>query len=322
MFTVTMILLLPFYFITSKPAFVIVEPDISLLASISLLPFSAFKRTKLVMDVRSTPVDIVGVRGYFQKLCFDVSVHIAKRFFNGITTITSFMKEEISKEFSINPDLIGVWSSGVSTKVFDPRHNVSNSLELKESLGLSGKFVVLYHGALSPNRGLQETIEAVNRLKVDYPNIVFLLLGRGSAVYELENLVRLKGLRENVVIHGSVDYAEVPAYIAMSDVGIVPLPDHPYWNFQSPLKLLEYLAMEKVVILTDIPAHRSVIRESECGIYISSAKAVEIAKSILYAYNNRGQLENWGKLGRKIIEERFTWDKIAEMLEGYLVVSN
>jgi hypothetical protein len=40
--------------------------------------------------------------------------------------------------------------------------------------------------------------------------------------------------------------------------------------------------MEKAVILTDIPAHRAVIGEAKCGVYISSVNPMEIAKAIEY----------------------------------------
>ena len=66
-----------------------------------------------------------------------------------------------------------------------------------------------------------------------------------------------------------VDYEDVPKYISMSDVAIIPLPDMHYWRSQSPLKLLEYLAMTKTVIISDIPAHRAVIGDA-CGIYSPS----------------------------------------------------
>jgi glycosyltransferase involved in cell wall biosynthesis len=136
---------------------------------------------------------------------------------------------------------------------------------------------------------------------------------------KLKRLIRDEGLQDSVVIHDAVDQSEVPMFIDMCNVGISPLPDHPYWRYQSPLKLLEYLAMEKVVIVTDIPAHRRVIGKAKCGIYASSAEPMEIARAIEHAYLNEGNLEEWGKIGRKIVREDYTWEKVARDLEGYLL---
>jgi glycosyltransferase involved in cell wall biosynthesis len=156
-------------------------------------------------------------------------------------------------------------------------------------------------------------------LSPDYSDVVLFLLGTGPTATKLKLLVQKEGLQGQVVIHDRVNYTEVPKFIEMSDVCIVPLPDHPYWRFQSPLKLLEYLAMEKVAIVTDIPAHRLVIDEEKGGIYTSSIAPIEIAKSIVYAYDNREKLVEWGKTGRTIVNERFGWGKVAEDLENYLL---
>jgi glycosyltransferase involved in cell wall biosynthesis len=166
---------------------------------------------------------------------------------------------------------------------------------------------------------LIETIEAMSIVKKSNSNVIFLLLGTGPSDKKLKDLIQERKLQDNVIIHDPVKPIEVPKYVAMCDVGIVPLPNHPYWRSQSPLKLLEYLAMRKVVLLTCISAHRLVIGKELCGIFIPLATPVEIAKSIMYAFDNRGKLEEWGKCGRKIVEEDYTWEKIASNFESYLL---
>jgi glycosyltransferase involved in cell wall biosynthesis len=318
-FALTLFFFLPFYIVVSKPDIIITEPDISILGFTSALPFSKLKKVKLVLDVRSTPVETLGFRGWLRTLCFTLSVLIAKKFFDGITTITPLMKGEICEKFNINPKFVGVWSSGVSPELFNSKSYVSEGEELKTKLGLSKKFIVFYHGTFSASRGLTETIEAIHMMKHVYPEIIFFLLGNGPIANNLKDLIRTKGLKNSVVIHSPVEYVDVPKYIAMSDVCIVPLPNHPYWRFQCPLKLLEYLAMKKVVILTDIPAHRLIIGNESCGIYITSTNPAEIARSIMYVYQNKEKLGEWGAIGRTIIERKYTWEKVAKDLEDYLL---
>jgi len=318
-FALTLFFFLPFYIIVSKPDIIITEPDISILGFTLAFPFSKSKRIKLILDVRSTPVETLGFRGRLRALCFTASVLIARKFFNGMTIITPLMKEEVCKKFNIDPKFVGVWSSGVSATLFNPNSYVSEGEELRRKLGLSKKFIIFYHGAFSANRGLTETIKAMCMVKRTYSDVIFFLLGTGPIANSLKDLIQMKGLQDNVVIHSSVEYADVPKYIAMSDVGIVPLPNHPYWRFQCPLKLLEYLAMNKVVIVTDIPAHRLIIGNENCGIYIASTTPAEIARSIMYAYRNKEKLGEWGAIGRTIIDRKYTWEKVARDLENYLL---
>lgn len=319
MFAIVLFFFLPIFIIISKPDRVILGPDVSILSSLPGLLVSRFNKVKFVLDIRSIPVETVGFRGFLHKFWFSVSVLIAKRSFAGITIITPLMKNEICNGFDVDPDKTGVWTSGVSDSLFNPEKLTAKKLELKRKLGLTGKFVVFYHGIFTATRGLTETIEAIKILRHKYPSIVFFLLGTGPMVSMLRALIRKMNLQENVIIHNPVDQSEIPKFIGISDICIVPLPDHPYWRFQSPLKLLEYLAMEKVVILTDIPAHRAVVGEAKCGLYISSAKPMEIAKAIEYVYFNKEKLKEWGKIGREIVKENFTWKKVARDLENYLL---
>jgi len=317
-YTLLIFFFLPFYMIINMPNYIIFEPDVSIFGMFSVFPFRVTKHIKLILDIRSTPVEVSGFRGYLKKLSFTFSVLIAKRFFDGVTIITSHMKKEICKKYGIDPEFIGVWTSGVSTEVFNPRKYIADGKKIRKNLGLSHKFIIFYHGAFSPNRGLIETIEAIDIVRQKHSDVVLFLLGSGSIVKSLKSLVETKTLQNNVIIHPPIKNADVPKYIAMSDIGLVPLPNHPYWNFQCPLNLLEYLAMEKPVIITDIPANRSVVGDNRCGIYIRSIRPIEIANAIEYAYNNKGKLAEWGKLGRKIVSNKYTWDKVAEKFEEYL----
>ena len=317
--SILLFFLFPIYIIAFQPDFIIGEPDVSILSFIPTIILSRLKKIKLILDIRSVPVETVGFLGSMMHLWFTVSIMLARKYFDGITIITSLMRTEICSRFQINPKKVGVWTSGVSTRLFNPSKYISARSEFKRKLGLTGKFVVLYHGIFSATRGLTQTIEAIRILKRTYPNTALLLLGRGPTIPKLRCLIRKENLQNNVIIHNPVDQAEVPKFISMCDVGIVPLPNNPYWRHQSPLKLLEYLAMEKVVIVTDIPAHRVIIGENKCGIYVSSAQPLEIAKAIEYAYGNAGDLKKWGKTGRKIIEERYTWEKVALDLEDYML---
>jgi len=224
------------------------------------------------------------------------------------------MKKEICSKYNISLDRVGVWTTGVSTEVF--RSDIHVETKMKKKYHLEDSFIVLYHGAMHRNRGIIETIKAMELLRDEYPNIILFLLG--GSLFSLKNFVQKRNLQNMVIFHDSVSYSEVPKYINMCNVGIVPLPNLSIWRHQRPLKLIECLAMNKVVLATDIPANRDVLGKSKCGIYISSTEPKEIAKAILYAYTNRRMLRKWGSYGRRIVERKYSWKKAAENLEVYI----
>ena len=321
LYGLTLLFFLPLYIARIRPDFVITESYEHFFSFIPTVLLFPFRRFKVVLDIRSTPVsrDTVGLRGYLKTFCFDVYVCVAKKLFDGITIITPLMKKEICKKFSIDPRFVGVWSSGASATLFSCEKYIHQGMKLRKKFGLLKKFIVFYHGALGPNRGLLETINAMSLTTREYSDIILFLLGNELAIDDLKAMIEKNEIQKNVIIHDAVDYLDVPKYIAMCDVGIVPLPNLPYWRHQCPLKLLEYLAMKKAVIVTDIPANREIVGNSKCGIYISSPNSVEIANSIVRAYQNREKLKKWGASGREIITKRYNWEKAAEDLWNYLL---
>lgn len=306
---------LPIRIILLNPDFVMATPDASIISYLPMAPLLKIKHVKVVLDVRTIPVETVGFSGFLQCFWFTISLLVAKKLFNGITVITHLMKSDLCKRYGINPLDVGVWTSGVSESLFKPLENDSEIQEMREKYGLKDKFIIFYHGVFTPSRGLQESVESLEILrKSGYSNVVLFLLGKGSALPLLEDTIWQHNLTDNVVIHGQVEHENVPKFIQMADVCIVPLPDNPYWRSQSPLKLLEYMSMEKTIILTNIPAHKSVIGDCECGVYLSAVTPAEIANKVKYILENKDKLIEWGKSGRQIVYKNYTWEKVANDL--------
>ncbi len=318
-YAVDLLFYLPICLISKKPDYIMTVPDVSIVSFIPLVFLSKFRHIKIILDIRSVPVETFGFLGFLQNFWFTVSLLIAKKLFNGITVITPLMKSDICNLYSINPEGVGVWTSGVSEQLFMTNSNSNEINDLRAEHRITKKFVIFYHGVFTASRGLKETIESLKILKIAGYDVVLFLLGAGPALSSLTEVIRENQLEDNVIVHSQVEYEKVPKFIQMADVCIVPLPDNPFWRSQSPLKLLEYLAMEKTVILTDIPAHKFVVGDSECGVYISSVTPREIARSLIYVLDNRDKLSEWGKSGRKIIYDRYTWKKVAEDLSNYLL---
>jgi len=319
-FSISLFFYLPFYILKKKPDIIILDAP-CFFGGILVMFISKMNliKTKFIFDVRSTPVDTKGIHGFFYKLQYFISIFLAKYLSDGITFLTERMAKAECKNFGIRDKPIEIWTSGVDEELFNPILYRQKSVKLRKKLCLENKFIIFYHGILSPNRGLQNTIKAINLLKKDHQNIVFFLLGGGVVEKEIKKLVKENNLQKNVILHSSVDYKEVPKYISMIDVGIVPLPHHQYWNNQSPLKVMEYLSMEKPIILTNIPAHLDIIKKEKCGILIRSHSPEDIKKGIIKAYENRKNFKILGKIGRKIILKKYNWGKIAKHLEIFLM---
>ena len=305
--------ILPFQLLRFAPDIVIVD----YFSILSIMPWALLRklgvlRTCFILDLRTLVVDVKGWRGRVSVGRFDLSLRFAHRFMDGITMITPRMRDDLSKRFGIPREQVGVWESGVNIEKF------LSAKSRRDALGWTNKFVVLYHGTLSPNRGLQSTIAAIAELRSEYPDLLLCLLGAGPAWKELETLVKESRLEQVVTIHPPVPYAEVPDYIASADVGIIPLPDIEWWSTSSPLKLMEYLAAGKPVIVSRIAAHTAVLQASECAFYLRDVSPQAIKEGICHFHARRQDLTHLGAAGREIVRERFSWERQAEKLVEYV----
>jgi glycosyltransferase involved in cell wall biosynthesis len=95
---------------------------------------------------------------------------------------------------------------------------------------------------------------------VDVPLIAYLAAHRPSWSIVLIgpvgiDLSALSGL-PNVHVLGPRPYADVPAYLAAMDVGLIPFRAEPVTYHADPIKAYEYLAAGLPVVATDLPALR------------------------------------------------------------------
>jgi glycosyltransferase involved in cell wall biosynthesis len=254
-----------------------------------LIPFikigSCFRHRKpnLILDIRTVPVDLTNdLKSKFELFRYNLSIKLADIFSDGLTCITPMLGNTLKNKLR-RLKKIGYFQTGVNFRMFNPAR--SNSL--KTSLGLKDRFIVFYHGVLSPNRGLQNAIKAIYFSKQKIPNILFMLVGTGSAETELKNITKELDLEENVLFTGGVPFNEIPNYIMTADVGIIPLPGIDWWNVSSPIKLKEYLAMQLPIIATDIPAHRLVIKKAGGATLIKDNEPKNIAEAISAFHKNR-----------------------------------
>lgn len=273
-------------------------------------------RPALFLRIESNPVD---TEGPLQSLLLSIldrfSITAAKLLCNRILFISPMMAELYSRQFGIPAEKVGVWSSSVDTGLFDPREyrGSMKTDRLRRELGISDQMVVLYHGSLSKERGIMETVEAFKILKEESVNVMLIVLGYGPFRDEVARYVRENRLEGAVQVCGpAYSIADVGEYIALCDVGIVPLPDHPWWRYQCSIKTLELLAMNKPLIVSDIPANRSIIGDAPVGSYLAGTSPREIADGIRHFLSIKDSLDP--EVGREIAA-KFSVDEIAMMLE-------
>ncbi len=264
---------------------------------------------RLFYDVRTVPVDSAAHRRWLNEMVLAQSLSYAAKTFDGITYITPEMRDYCISRYRLPPHAHALWSSGVNGTVFAP--------ELPSAVDRAGgPFKVLYHGSVARQRRISDVVKAMPLLQ-DL-DVVFEVLGGGDGWEDLVRLVAALGLGSRVRLVGRVPHRDVPKWIARCDAGIVPLQDWYGWNVSSPIKLFECLACAKPVIVTDIPAHRNVLKDAEFAFWAKQCSPQDIAEAIRRAYQARADFQRLGAKARQLVLEEYTWAHQAQKLQSFL----
>jgi glycosyltransferase involved in cell wall biosynthesis len=289
------------------------KPDIVLFncSNLFLLKHAVSMRRKynlrLIYDIRTLPVEKSMFRNWLNGILLKSCTRFAAKYFDGMTYITDRMKQYCIDKYKLSPHKSAVWASGVNPELFCPARMTSSS----------GPFTILYHGTIAKKRKIDNAVKALSFLKDIDVHLV--LLGRGDGLEDLKNLVESLGIQNRVTFHKPVGFEEVPKLINSCDAGIIPLQNWDGWNVSSPIKLFEYLACGKPVIVTDIPAHRQVLGACDFAFWARESSPEDLADAIRQAYYRREDFKRLGVEAQNLALEKYTWSKQAQKLDRFFV---
>jgi glycosyltransferase involved in cell wall biosynthesis len=201
--------------------------------------------------------------------------------------------------------------AGIDDKQFSP---IIADDSIKKQYGLSGEDIVLFFmGWLYRFSGLKE----VARQLADNPNrrIKLLIVGEGDLYEELENIQKDYSLQDRLILAGKKDYSQIPGLISLADICLLPAhPDEKIMQDIVPIKLYEYMAMQKPVIATRLPGVLKEFGESNGIVYVDRPEDV-LQKAIELVENDN--LRELGLKARKFATKN-SWQQIADEFEAIL----
>ncbi len=153
---------------------------------------------------------------------------------------------------------------------------------------------ILYFGRLSPEKGLNDLLRAMQCL----PYISLKIAGEGPQRAELEALVKRLDL-VNVEFVGHASREDLTRLIASSRFTV--LPSHAYETLGK--SILESYASGRAVVASDLGSRRELVREGETGVLYRAGDVAQLAGAISFLAE-RPQLANaMGAAGRAVVAE-------------------
>ena len=148
-------------------------------------------------------------------------------------------------------------------------------------MAFEGKRVLLTVGRVVPRKGMDTIIRALPSLIETFPDLHYLLVGRGEYRATLEALAAELGVSDHVTFVGSVADGELVEHYRLCDLFVMPnreLPNHDTEGFG--LVFLEANACGKPVIGGRAGGVVEAVRDGENGLLVNGDDVADVSRAI------------------------------------------
>ena len=205
-------------------------------------------------------------------------------------------KKIIIDEYNVMQEKISIVPNGVDLSMF----NITKKKNSKK---------VVFAGAMYYHRGLDVLLKTIPLVIEKIPDAKFVLLGSGTEMDKLKEIVSKNKLDNSVEFKGWIEREKIPENIADASIGIGPLRLTEVTSRALPIKVLEYMAVSLPVIAQKGTLPNDVLENEKNGFFIENH--IELAEKIILLLSEPKKVENMGAHSLKLVQ-KFSWDQVVD----------
>lgn len=232
------------------------------------------------------------------------------KYTRGIITTNENKARGLEKYFGVSQEKILVALNGVDLDIFSnlppPR-----TARIQLSLPINKKLVV-YTGTPSEEKGIGVLLKAASLLAHD---IQIVSVGGGKKDWAT---FKSDPNFEKIIWIPQVSHDKVSKYLAAADILVAPFSGQSSWTtlYTSPLKIPEYLASGRTIVISNLPSIREFVSENEV-FFFEADDAEDLVRAIRQALSNPEIMLQKGNAARLKARE-FSWEKRAKRILEYI----
>lgn len=224
-----------------------------------------------------------------------------------VVTISDYNKNYLVNEFNIPSDKITKVHMGIDTEKFSPsppKQDVTNILTVAR---------------LVEKKGIRYGIRAISHLIKKYPELEYNIIGEGPLKKELKNLIENYGMGNKINLLGRVSEEKLLDEYEKADIFLLPCVIAQDGDRDGiPVVLMEAMAMEKLVISTDVSGIPELIEDGRNGIIVEPKRYEEITQNIERILEGEIDIKSMCRNARdKVCRDFHIDDQIEDMEEVF-----
>jgi glycosyltransferase involved in cell wall biosynthesis len=170
---------------------------------------------------------------------------------------------------------------------------------------------IIYMGTLFKRQGVQLVIESLPEAIRKFPEIKFIVIGKGPYELVLKKLAKKLRVEKYVEFLGYIsNHAVMENRIARAALAVA-LYDKKYDDFSyygTPGKIKNYLGAGVPIVMTDVPYGVKEIEDAQCGFIVKYSKE-DLVDKLVNFFSNENIMKNYRINAIKFVKE-YDWDKV------------
>ncbi|NOY40519.1 MAG: glycosyltransferase family 4 protein [Planctomycetes bacterium] len=296
---------------------VVVETDPFLLPALGrFLKF--WKRSKLVVYLQDIYPDVAIAVGKVKPGFITKTVRFllfgAYKRADRIIVLSHDMKRRLV-EHGVDQKKIIIIPNWIDTKAVYPIKGTANQFRKEHALG--DKFVVMHSGNMGLTQGLEQLVDAADRLR-ERADICFLLVGGGAACGSLKKMIEQRSLA-NIQVLPYQPRNKLAESLSAADLHVISM--HPdITGCLMPSKMYGILA-SGTPLLAIVPEGTDVaqtVDHESVGVAVTPGDLDGIERQIIWCADHREDLCEMGNLARALAETTYDRQVVINMFHGFL----
>ena len=211
-----------------------------------------------------------------------------------LTCINKTLCNEIKKYFNIK-----------TCKIIHNGTNFSKKFIKKDFSKIDEAY---YIGNFYKWKGVDFLIDVFNDIELNLK-----MIGNGKRKEFLENKAK-----KNIEFLGFKSQKEIKKILKNSKLTIIPNIESKYTNFTAPLKLYEYMATSNIVLASNLPTIKEIIKDGKNGFLFERGDKKDFINKLNYILSlPKEKLSEISKNAYETAKE-FTWDNRAEKILDFI----
>lgn len=222
---------------------------------------------------------------------------------DGVVCISEGQKRELVRTRPIDPEKLLVAHDGADLNGYEGRSMEASRNQL--SIDLDEK-VVMYTGHLYPSKDVESFVRAAG----DFDATCYIVGGYSEDVSRIKSEIDIP---ENVTFTGFVPPSKVPIYQTAADVLVATVAENPEMDYFSPLKLFEYMAAGKPIVVTRKPDYEEVLTHGVNALFVDPESSEDIANTVRTLLSDAQFRSDLGQRARQDVRQ-YSWENRAKWI--------